>query len=293
MPRLAVACALAAVSSGALLNGQQPTFRSGLELVRVDVAVTRDGHPVTDLGPGDFVLRDNGVPQKVREVIVERVPLDLTLVLDVSSSVKGEKLARLADAARQLVQGMAADDRVSLVTFSHRVTLRQPPGAGAEAVLRDLGALEASGATALNDAIFSALMQREPNLHRAIAVVFSDGLDNASWLSERQVAGLAARSDEVVHVVAESPYADPPGRRSRPRRPFFDDLTRVTGGRLWWVADANALAGAFVEILSDIRSRYLLVYEPQGVARSGWHTLDVRLTRARGDVTARPGYFRQ
>lgn len=294
MRRRASACIVTAVIlAAAVLGAQQPVFHSSLELVRVDVSVTRSGEPVAGLGPRDFDLRDNGVRQTIREVIVEHVPLDLTLVLDVSSSVKGEKLKRLVEAAQQLVRGTGPGDRVALISFSHHLSRRVPLTANADAVLRDLSILQATGATALNDAIFTALVEREANLHRAVTVVFSDGLDNSSWLAERQVVDLAVRGDEVVHVVAESPYAEASRRNSRPKRPLFDNLTKATGGRLWWVSDSSALAGAFAEILRDIRSRYLLVYEPRNTPGSGWHSLDVRLARGRGDVTARPGYFRK
>jgi hypothetical protein len=40
-----------------------------------------------------------------------------------------------------------------------------------------------------------------------------------------------------------------------------------------------------------MKTRYVLSYTPRGVAREGWHTLDVRLTRRAGDITARKGYF--
>ena len=44
-------------------------------------------------------------------------------------------------------------------------------------------------------------------------------------------------------------------------------------------------------MLDELRARYLITYYPSGVARDGWHDLKVTLKRARGDVTARPGYF--
>lgn len=40
-----------------------------------------------------------------------------------------------------------------------------------------------------------------------------------------------------------------------------------------------------------LRSRYLLTYYPQAVAREGWHNVKVTLKGARGEVTARQGYF--
>jgi len=49
----------------------------------------------------------------------------------------------------------------------------------------------------------------------------------------------------------------------------------------------------FGKALNELRARYLLTYSPAGVSREGWHDVRVTLTNARGDVTARPGYFAQ
>jgi len=64
----------AAVLSATLLTAQSqsqqppaqpPTFRTGSNLVRVDVYPTRDGQPVVDLAATDFEISEDGVPQKV------------------------------------------------------------------------------------------------------------------------------------------------------------------------------------------------------------------------------------
>jgi len=61
---LVVAVALALTAS---LQGQQPTFRSGVDLIRLDVqVVTGDGTPVTDLTENDFDIQVNGTPSLVR-----------------------------------------------------------------------------------------------------------------------------------------------------------------------------------------------------------------------------------
>ena len=47
-------------------TAQPPTFRSGVEVVTVDVGVTdRQGHPVRDLGPGDFIITVDGETRRV------------------------------------------------------------------------------------------------------------------------------------------------------------------------------------------------------------------------------------
>ena len=44
---------------------QSPSFTSKIEAVRVDVLVTDNGEPILGLGPADFEILDNGVPQQV------------------------------------------------------------------------------------------------------------------------------------------------------------------------------------------------------------------------------------
>ena len=70
--RRMVAVAAFAVCGGLLLSaqepsqGQPPTFRSGVELVSIDVSVLdRQGLPLRDLTPADFVVTVGGKPRRV------------------------------------------------------------------------------------------------------------------------------------------------------------------------------------------------------------------------------------
>src|SRR5439155_10776055 len=82
------------------LSQSQPSFSSKVEAVRVDVLVTeRDGgSAILGLGPSDFEVLDNGVPQQVDLVSFEQIPLNVILVLDMSDSVAGERLDHLRGA---------------------------------------------------------------------------------------------------------------------------------------------------------------------------------------------------
>ena len=72
---------------------------------------------------------------------------------------------------------------------------------------------------------------------------------------------------------------------------FMERLVKASGGREWQATASVDLQPLFTRALDEMRARYLLTFYPEGVAREGWHDLKVTLTRGRGDVTARPGYF--
>jgi Ca-activated chloride channel family protein len=268
----------------AVTTAQVPVFRSGVELVRIEVSVTRGGRPVSGLGLDDFEVRDNDLIQTLNSVLLEQVPLDVYFVLDMSQSVRGPKLAALRQAAGAFLDGLKTQDRAALVCFSQQVALNEPLTGDLARVKQTLQTIEGTGSTAMRDALYAAIRLHEDGSRRAAAVVFSDGIDNLSWLHEDEVVEAARRSDVVVYSV----LAQPPTARNQ----FLNRVTEATGGRLWRTHADKDLTRTFEEVLRHIRSRYLLTYYPQGVERAGWHTLKVRLKHGRGDVLARPGYFK-
>jgi VWFA-related protein len=164
-----------------------------------------------------------------------------------------------------------------------------------DAVRHALRGLSASGATALYDATYVTLRLRQPSNTRGVALILTDGFDNTSWLTADRLVQLAERSDLLVYGVSISPPTYdgiPSGTREPPGTPQFRFLRRLadaTGGRVF-NARWSELKTTFAGILRDIRTRYLLTYYPTSTA-PGWHKLDVKLTGARGDVTARNGYW--
>src|SRR5580765_5601732 len=85
---------IAALLAAQVASVPQTTFRSGVEVVELDVSVTRGGVPVAGLTARDFALTDNGAAQEVASVTLEKLPLSVTMVLDTSQSVAGERLRR-------------------------------------------------------------------------------------------------------------------------------------------------------------------------------------------------------
>ena len=268
------------------VSTEQPAFSSKVEAVRVDVLVTEKdgGRVVAGLGPSDFEVFDNGVPQQVDLVSHEQIPLNVILALDMSDSVAGERLDNLRDAGRAVLNGLTSDDQGALVTFSHLVVLGSDLTKDVGTLRTALNEAEAFGNTAVVDGSYAAMMLGESDVGRALLIVFSDGIDTSSWLSADAVLDTARRSDTVVYGVSSGGAGN---------APFLHDLSELTGGTLFKVESTKNLSATFVRILEEFRHRYLVSYTPRGVSKDGWHRLEVRVKGRRANVKARPGYLAQ
>jgi VWFA-related protein len=257
------------------------TFSSRIEAVRVDVLVTANGRPLQGLTMADFEVLDNGVRQTVDLASFEQIPLNVVLALDMSASLQGLRLGHLQDAGRTVLDGLKRGDRAALVAFSHVISANQELTEDLDRVRAALLQNRGEGLTALIDAAHTGMLIGESDVGRSLLIVFSDGVDTASWLTADSVLETARRGDVVVYGVEV-------GDR---RAGFSRDLTEATGGRLFAIESTKDLAAAFSNILEEFRNRYLISYSPQGVSPGGWHRLEVRVRNRAASVKARPGYF--
>ena len=299
--------ALPVVLGWLLLDGvwlEQPLFKSGVEIVRVDALVVRDDKPVPGLGAEDFEVLDNGVRQTIDRVLSTEEPIDVMLTLDTSASLDTAELARLADAVRTAIADLRPGDRAGLVTFSEELSQLLPLTGQLDLVPAALSRIHSSGATTLVDAAYAALLTTRAKGRRALALVFTDGLDTWSWLEPAWVLAVAKRSETVVYTVelreVVVPFVRIPGGRwridqreyYRAATRFLEDIVEATGGRRLDAGDFDRLQVTLKTVVSEFRQRYVIAYAPQGVAQEGWHTLDVRVKRRGVTVRARPGYSR-
>ena len=274
---LGIVVALAPVSG---LSRRQ-TFTSRIDAVRVDVLVTENGRPVQGLAPADFEVFDNGVRQRVDLASFEQIPLNVVLALDNSASLQGLRLGHLQTAGMKVLEGLKTGDRAALVSFSHVVSPSQGLTEDLDRVRAALEQVRGEGLTALIDATHAGMLLGESDAGRSLLIVFSDGVDTASWLTADAVVETARRGDVVVYAVEVGEQ----------RVSFLRDLSEVTGGRLFSIESTRDLAATFARILEEFRMRYLVSYSPQGVAPGGWHRLEVRVRHRGLTVKSRPGYF--
>jgi Ca-activated chloride channel family protein len=263
---------------------QQKPFTANVEAVRVDVLVSRGGQPVEGLTARDFQVRDEGVQQQVDHVAFEELPLNVVLALDASGSLTGPRERELRAASRRLLDGLKPVDQAALVRFGDAVTIRSELTKQIDGVRDALDEGVPKGETSLVDASYAAILLGEAQPGRALVIVFTDGVEVSSYLDTRTVIDIAKRSDAVVYGVALTIGGRPT---------FLQDLADATGGELLAVRANEDLGATFEKVLDQFRHRYVISYTPTGVARGGWHRLQVRVDRPGITVKARPGYTRE
>ena len=270
-----------------------PAFRGGVSVVAVDVSVLVRREPVSGLSADDFVVLDNGVLQRIQTVSPGSVPLDVSVLIDVSGSVSGWQphLQRLVpEIAKQLLPS----DRYQVVAFGNGVRevvpMRSPQELGEMLALPDVRG------TALHDALFLS-MTHEPGVERRhVVVAFTDGSDTTSVIDADRLAQLVATSEASIHLVAISPNSGNPrpmGMSLAPARTPPAPIARaiaLSGGRVH-VPLVPSMPDALRQVLADYRTRYVVRYSPAGVTAAGWHTLEVRVPRVpNATILARKGY---
>lgn len=264
---------------------QGGVFHATTEAVVVDVAVHDGTTFVSGLTVADFELLDSGVPQTIVDVTREVLPIDATLVIDLSQSVRASLLQTLARTVAQIHGSLRPSDRSTIIAFDERIR-EEVPEAGTTT-----GGPRRVGLTSLMDAIAMALPSLPQLGRRAMIIVFSDGVDTSSFLVPSTVLEMARRASPAVFSIALKPPSAQPSIDQEDE--FFIDLADLTGGRFTKVTSDAEVEAAFLDALDQFRTSYVLRYTPNGVSARGWHEIAVNVTRpGRYDIRARRGYTR-
>jgi len=240
-----------------------------VDLVEVPLRV-RSSRP---LRIDDLRLRENGVEQTLRDVRADRGAASFVFVIDRSLSMGDGKLTAALHAIDEATKMLRADDSVSVITFNHNVAKPRTIARG-ESVSRVFAELTPSGGTSMRDAIASI-----PRGHRTYAFVITDGGDCNSQLDDESALRRISSTKTVIDsLIVGSSHVR-----------FLDRAAKNTGGS---VVDTSRerLANALRDLIADINSRYVAVYQSHGTPK-GWRTIEITPRRGIAIVNARKGYF--
>jgi VWFA-related protein len=216
--------------------------------------------------------------------------------MDVSGSMES-RLDSAREAATFVLERLdAKQDEAAIFTFDTRLEEVEPFSQGLRKLPPRLATVRPFGATSLHDAIAATAQKLgdRSGLRRAV-VVFTDGSDNWSEMTPREVSKAASAIDVPVYIVGIVPPVDNPSSSlaapSQERAAGSEALvsmTSSTGGRTFNASTAVDRGVAASQILDELRHQYLIAI-PAATA-PGWHQLVVRTRDKDLVVRARSGY---
>jgi len=294
--RLALAVSLACAASIAL-GAQQGRFRSGIELVSLNVTVTDGTKYVTGLEQDDFEVFEDGAKQTLSFFSHVQQPIALAILLDTSNSME-DKLATAQEAATGFVRRMKKDDVIEVIEFNSQVRVPQPFTNDVNALERAIRATTVNGSTSLYNAIYVSLRalkdERAKNaeeIRRQAIVVLSDGDDTSSVIEYDDVLDLAKRSETAIYAIGLRQQET--GRGKFKEAEFvLRQLSQETGGRVFFPTSVGELPKIYEQISEELASQYSMAYSSKNPMRNGaWRRIDIRVTKPGLTARTRRGYY--
>ena len=285
-------------------DGSVPAFRSGIDLVALNVTLT-DGqdHFVAGLSQGDFGVFEDGVQQDISFFAFGRVPLDLAILLDTSSSMI-DSLQTAQKAAVGFVETIREEDRVTTIQINDRAEILHALTSDKAAAIAAIRQTAAHGATALYNALFVAMTEMvksrrtTTDVRRQAIAVLSDGQDTASLVEYDEVMALAKESGIAVYTISLlSPLEV--RRLAHAKNKYFvqsqfvmKSFADVTGGQSFIAKGTGELHDIYGTIANELANQYTLGYVSKNPRRDGgFRRVVVRIVdRPELKVRTRAGY---
>lgn len=300
------------------------------EIIKIDTEVVnvlftaqdRKRRLLTTLQQGDIKLIENGQQQEI--IAFSRkvdLPLSLTILIDTSASQE-RTLPEEKDAAKSFLESVVrpSKDEVAIVSFTGEATLEQgmtsnmdrlrraidrvqfvPPsgyiGGGVVAGTPPIsgGNQATAGSTAIWDAIWvtsEEILGPSPDKTRRAIILLTDGVNTYGKKKIKDAVEAAIKSEAVIYSIGigDNYY-------SGVDKGALNKLSENTGGRAFFPRDERELRVAFEQIQEEMRSQYLIAYEPIDQKRDGsYRTIDIQLinpqlAKDKVTLTHREGYF--
>jgi VWFA-related protein len=277
------------------------TFRSGVDLVSLNVIVTdnRDKF-VTGLTEKNFSVFEDGIQQDVSFFAAANVPLDLAILLDMSSSMS-DKMTTVQEAAVGFASHLHEGDRVSVIGIRDSSRTLHDLDGDVKGACEAIRRTTAGGGTALYNALYTTIkhMQKvhaaDGDLRRQAIALLTDGDDTTSIVSYDDVLALAKQAGIAIYTIAlKSPY---PSIALTSQKYFSESefamrsLAQETGARAFFPSDITQLAGVYSMITDELSNQYALGYTSNNPKQDGsFRRVNVRVDEPNVRTRTRSGY---
>ena len=287
-------------------------LKLGTQLVTVPFNVTNKQNAyVNDLTKESLLVMEDNKTQEIFSFERQTdLPITIAMLIDISGSqeytLPSEKVAGQRFFRKVL---RPKKDIAAVVTFEHESVLVQDLTGDVEklhraldevtigtptAVLTGVGGTppinnSKAGSTAMYDSIYSVssdLLRREAG--RRVIILITDGIDTSSQVNMRQSIERTWRNEVIVYTIGIGDRAHG-GINSGALKKIAEE----TGGRAFFPRDEEDLDKAFAQIDEDLRSQYVITYQPTNDALDGsFRTIQLRV-KERKDIYVRHrrGYY--
>jgi Ca-activated chloride channel homolog len=256
------------------------------DLVVIPVTVTDGkGRVVNGLQKEHFALFEDKVEQEITHFAPEEAPASIGLVVDTSDSM-GPKLQKAREAVAALLNNANPEDEFFLTQFNDRAQLVVTLTTQTEEIRRHVAMMQTAGSTALMDAVMVALNEmRNAHYTRKAIIIISDGEDNASHCSVRELKEAVRDADVLIYAIgiASSSVFDqgwPPQRLTGSA--LLNEIATHTGGRLFEVNRLKQLPDIASKISAWLRNQYVLAYTSSNKKDSRFHHIQVKIKKPNG-----------
>jgi Ca-activated chloride channel homolog len=273
-------------------------IRTSVDLVMVPVTITDNlNRPVVGLEQDNFQLFENKKPQQIKNFSSDDAPVSIGLIVDTSGSMS-YKLERARDAVIQFCETANPQDEFFMITFADSPRLVTDFTTRTDEIENDLLTVRSHGRTSLLDAIYMGLRKmRNARYPRKALLIISDGGDNHSRYSERDVKNAARESDVLIYAVGTyDRYVNTEEELLGPE--LLETVAGLTGGKAFTLTNVNDMPAVTRAIGTQLRHQYVLAYQPQSKPQDGkWHKISVKLRLPSKfhslffHVDARAGYY--
>jgi Ca-activated chloride channel family protein len=284
------------VAAAAVPAAAQQTFRSEVDLIHFSVVVTdKQGVPINGLTADDFEVKESGKAQTIKFFAagdpVTAPPLHIGFLLDTSGSMEDD-IKDVRTAAIKFLNAMEGAVDITLVDFATEVRVARYTSAEYPRLIERIRGRKPDGFTALYDALGVYLDGADGQTGQKVLIMYTDGGDSRSVLSQKDVIDLLRASDVTVYVVG---YLEHQGSAATAQRQQLDRFAIMTGGQAFFPVSLKEIDKMYEKIQREIAARYSIGYTSTDERTNGaWRRVDIRLKRPdlkNVRLRTRDGYF--